>query len=140
MNETVDVFDLIKQGKEPVSIPRPTKLTGKDLNDLLVAKGILHKKTDSDELKEPIGGFLKNATITVDAFYFTANGPLLMMFELQAQGPSGEELIQTLTGDKELGGLFGVASASARILCCTKGSFETLLRYAAELSAKKTDV
>jgi hypothetical protein len=140
MNETVNVFDLIKQGKEPVSIPGPTPLEGKDLTDLLIAKGILHKKTDSDELKEPIGGFLKDATITVDAFYFTSNGPLLMIFELQARGPNEEEPIQALTGDKELGGLFEVTSASARVLCCTKGSFEILLRYAAELSASKPDV
>jgi hypothetical protein len=140
MNETLNVFHLIEQGKEPVSVPGPVELVGKDLTDLLIAKGILHKKTDSDELKESIGGFLKNTPITVDAFYFTSNGPLFMVFELQPRGLRGEEPIQALTGDKELGGLFEVTSASARVLCCTEGSFETLRRYAAELSAKETVV
>lgn len=140
MEENLNVFDLIEQGNEPVSISRQTRLNGKDLKELLIAKGILHKKTDSSGLKEPIGCFLKDGPIMVDAFYFTTNGPLLMMFEIHAQGPRGKELIAMLTGDKELAGLFGVASATARILRCSKGSFETLLGYVAELCAKKTDV
>jgi len=143
MNETLDVFVLIEEGKEPVCIRMPTELNGKDLNDLLVAKGILHKQTDSDEIKEPIGGFLKGAAITADAFYFTDKGPFLMMFDMETKSKdkSGNEVgvIAGLTGDSDLEQLFMVTGASARVLCCTRGSFETLRRYAAELSAKKTD-
>lgn len=135
---------LIEEGKEPVCIERPTELKGKDLNDLLVAKGILHTKAGSAEIKEPIGGFLKNATITVDAFYFIDKGPFLMVFDMgtKTKDKSGNEVgaVAVLTGDSDLEQLFVVTDASARVLCCTKGSFETLRRYAAELSAKKTDV
>jgi hypothetical protein len=144
MNETVDVFVLIEEGKEPVCIKRPTELEGKDLNDLLVAKGILHTKADSAEIKEPIGGFLKDATIVVDAFYFIDKGPFLMMFDMgtKTKDKSGNEVgvVAGLTGDSELEQLFHVTAASTRVLCCTKGSFEILRRYAAELSAQKTDV
>ena len=142
MSEASDVLVLIEEGKEPVYITKPTELKGKDLNDLLVAKGILHKKADSDEIKEPIGGFLKDATIAVDAFYFIDKGPFLMMFDIatKASDNSGNEVgvVARLTGDSELEQLFVVTAASARVLCCTQGSFETLQRYAAELSAKKS--
>lgn len=142
MSETADVLVLIEEGKEPVYITRPTELKGKDLNDLLVAKGILHKKADSDQMKEPIGGFLNDATITVDAFYFIDKGPFLMMFDMETETKdnSGNEVgvVAGLTGDSELEQLFVVTGASARVLCCTKGSFETLQRYAAQLSAKNS--
>ena len=135
---------LIEEGKEPVCIKRPTELKGQDLNDLLVAKGILHTKAGSAEIEEPIGGFLKDATITMDAFYFIDKGPFLMMFDLgtNTQDKSGNEigLVAGLTGDSDLEQLFTVTGASARVLCCAKGSFETLRRYAVELSAKQTDV
>jgi hypothetical protein len=144
MNETADVLVLIEEGKEPIYITRPTELNGKDLKDLLVAKGILHKKADSDEMKEPIGGFLKDATITVEAFYFIDKGPFLMMFDMgtKTKDKSGNEVgvVAGLTGDNDLDQLFVATGASARVLCCTKGSFETLRRYVAELSAKKADV
>ena len=44
-------------------------LAGKDLKDLLVAKGVLHRKADTGDINEPIGGFLKDAAITVEALY-----------------------------------------------------------------------
>ena len=144
MNQTVDILGLIEKGKEPVSIAWPTELKGKDFNHFLVEKGILHKKADSDELEEPIGRFLIDAAITVQAFYFTDKGPFLMMFDIKTMTikQSGEEVgvIAGLSGDSDLEQLFAVTGACARVLRCTKWSFKTLRRYIAELSAHRTDV
>lgn len=141
MTETVDVLVLIQQGKDPVFITSPTLLAGKDLKDLLVAKGVLHRKADSGDINEPIGGFLKDAAITVEAFYVSHSGPLLMQFDLEteAKDNTGNEVgvVEALTGDSDLEQLFVATGASARVLCCTKGSFDTLRRYVAEISAKR---
>lgn len=111
MDKTADVFVLIKEGKEPVYVTRPTHFKGEDLNDFLVAEGILHKKADSDEIKEPIGSFLNAARITVDAFYFTDKEPFLLMFDMKTKtkDKSGNEIgaIEGLTGDSDLEQLFG---------------------------------
>jgi hypothetical protein len=137
MSETVDLLALVREGREPVRIERPAELGGKDLNDLLVAKGILHRTAGSGAVKEPIGDFLKmkDSPVTVEAFYFTDRGPFLMMFDIEtkAKDRAGKEVgvVARLTGDDDLGQLFEVTDASARVLCCTKGAFEELRRYTA---------
>jgi hypothetical protein len=143
MTENVDVLVLIQEGKDPVFITSSTVLVGKDLKNLLVAKGVLHRKADTGDIDEPIGGFLKDAAITLEAFYFSDSGPVLMQFDLEtaAKDETGNEVgvVAALTGDSDLEQLFVPTGASARVLCCTKDSFETLRRYAAEVSAKRTN-
>jgi hypothetical protein len=126
---------LIEEGGDPVSIPKPDMVQGKDFKAFLVAKGILHKKAGSDEIEEPIGALLKDAPFTMYAFYFTNRGPFLMMInlEMKSADKSGKEVgvIAELTGDSDLEQLFVVKDARARVVCSTKGSFEVLHCYAA---------
>jgi hypothetical protein len=141
VTETIDVLTLIRQGKDPVFITSPTVLAGKDLKELLVARGILHHKADTGDINEPIGAFLKDAAITMEAFYVSTSGPLLMQFDLEteAKDNAGNEVgvVAGLIGDRDLEQLFLATGASARVLCCAKASFTTLQRYAAELSVQK---
>lgn len=131
MAEAVDVLALIEQGKDPVFITSPTALGGKELKQFLVAKGILQRQ--SDATGETIAGLIGDTPIMLDAFYFSDSGPLLMQCDVQASQQAGA--MEQLTGDRDLAQLFTPAEdAFVRVLGCSKGAFETLRRYVAELA------
>ncbi len=137
-----DAIDLIEKGAAPDSVPMPVRLEGKKLKEFLVNQGILHKKAGSDELKERVGVFLKDGSITVDAFYFTKDGPLLLLFEVaMSSTTAGQEIgiVRSLTGDSDLEQLFKFTSAKARIVRCTRTTYGALQRYAAKLASQNRD-
>lgn len=80
---------------------------------------------------QPQGGLIEDTTISCEAFYFTTNGPLLMMFALRFN----RGLIESLTNDPALGALFDVKGASVRILRCKPEAFDTLKDYVAALTS-----
>ena len=133
----------VKDGA-PVFLTRPIRLEGKNLKKFLIAKGVLTLKTANDtsddpEVNETVGKFLNIATISLEAFYFTTKGPLLMMFDLSTKGTiNGQEVgvIGALTDDPSLSQLFDVTGASVRIFRCPKGSYRVLEKYAAALSGE----
>ena len=133
----------VKNGA-PVFITRPIRLEGKNLKKFLIAKGVLTTKikddpADDPEVVETIGKFLNIATISLEAFYFTSKGPLLMMFDLSTKGTvNGNEVgvIGALTEDPSLSQLFDVTGASVRIFRCPAGSYRVLQKYAAALSGE----
>lgn len=107
----------------PVYITRPIRINGKNLKNFLDTK----KVTLPDEIKN----LIEDTMISCEAFYYTKDGPLLMMFELKFQ----DGLIETLTKDADLGKLFDIQGASVRVFKCSKDAFTVLENYAAELSA-----
>ncbi|MCC7471625.1 hypothetical protein IT404_08100 [Candidatus Nomurabacteria bacterium] len=133
---------------EPVYIAKPIRLEGYNLRKFLIGKGILHEKADTEkddkgqeikgpdgkpkkQLEEAYGRLIDDATISCQAFYFTAgDNPLLMMFDLQLKNG----LIESLTGDKDLGDLFDITGASVRLLRCKEEDFPKLQAYAAQLA------
>jgi len=133
MAEAVDVLVLIQEGKDPVFITSPTVIGGKELKHFLVTKGILRQQ--ADPAREPIAGFIGDTPISMSVFYFSDSGPVLMQFEVEAGRQAGA--VEQLTGDRDLGQLFKPEEAFVRVFCCTKGSFATLRRYAAELSGQQ---
>ena len=80
---------------------------------------------------QPQGGLIEDTTISCEAFYFTTNGPLLMMFALRFN----RGMIESLTNDPALGALFDVKGASVRILRCKPEAFDTLKDYVAALTS-----
>jgi hypothetical protein len=130
MAEAVDVLVLIEEGKDPVFITSPTVLGGKELKAFLVARVILERQAAS--ANAPITGFIGNTPISVNVFYFSDSGPVLIQFEIQAGRQA--VTVEQLTGDPDLGQLFTSEDAFVRVFCCTEGSFGTLRCYAAELS------
>jgi hypothetical protein len=133
MAEAVDVLVLIEEGKDPVFITSPSVLGGKELKDFLVAKGILQRQADA--ASESIAGLIGDTPIKLDAFYFSDSGPVLMQFDVAVGGHAGA--MEQLTGDRDLAQLFTPGDAFVRVLRCSKGAFETLRRYAAELSSQQ---
>jgi hypothetical protein len=108
----------VKDG-EPVFITKPIRLKGKNLKTLL-GKFKLDKK---------VMDLIEDTSISCEAFYYTIEGPLLMMFALKFD----KGLINTLTGVKELSDLFEVKGASLRVLRCAPSSADVLKQYAALL-------
>ena len=106
----------------PVFITKPVVLELEKFKTFLQNKKI--------ELPEPIAELLTDTSIGCNAFYFSNNGPQLMMFEISFK----KGLIESLTGDADLGALFDITGASARYIKCTKADFETLKQYAAILA------
>lgn len=107
---------------EPVYITKPIKIDGKNLKAFLTTKKVT--------LPEKVTKLIEDTKISCEAFYYTNNGPLLMMFALKFE----TGLIETLTNDKDLGKLFDVLGASVRVFRCSKSSFPVLEKYCAELS------
>jgi len=107
----------------PVYITKPIRIDGKNLKAFFVAKGVT--------LPDALTGLIEDTKISCEAFYYTNNGPLLMMFALKFD----QGLIKSLTGDDALGQLFDVQGASVRILKCPATSFPVIQQYVAELSA-----
>jgi len=112
----------VKDGK-PVFITKPIRINGENLKNFLGKKGV--------ELPDPLTKLIQNTQISCEAFYYTKDGPLLMIFAIKFEGG----LIKTLTGDDDLENLFSIQGASVRVFRCLKGSFEVLKQYAAGLAA-----
>lgn len=108
---------------QPVYITNPIRINGKNLKAFLANKKI--------DLPKPVSDLIEDTQISCEAFYWTQNGPLLMMFALKFD----EGLIGTLTGDADLGKLFDIQGAAVRVLRCPQSSFDVLKKYAAGLSA-----
>ena len=111
----------IKDG-QPVYITKPIRINGENL------KKFLDKKEVS--LPNEVTALIENTKISCEAFYYTKDGPLLMMFELKLKGG----LIESVTGDEDLGALFDIQGASVRVFRCPEKSFPVLEKYCAELS------
>ena len=115
----------------PVYITKPIRIDGKNLKDFLTAKKISLPPAIGGDGTDKNPGLIANLKISCEAFYFTTDGPLLMMFALTVQ----DGLIKTLTGDDALGKLFDVQGASVRILRCPATSYSVLQDYVTELTA-----
>lgn len=109
---------------QPVYITKPIRINGEGLKNFLSEKGV--------SLPEAVTNLIEKTEISCEAFYYTKDGPLLMMFALKLEAG----LIETLTGDKDLGKLFDIRGASVRVFRCSKEneSFSVLKNYCAELS------
>lgn len=110
----------VKDG-EPVYITKPIRIKGANLKTFLSKKGVT--------LPEAVTKLIEDTSISCEAFYYSHEGPLLMMFALKFE----EGLIASLTGDADLGALFDVKGASVRVLRCSEKSFDVLKQYAAGL-------
>lgn len=106
---------------EPVFITKPIRINGENLKAFLTNKGV--------ELPEAISKLIEDTKISCEAFYYTKDGPLLLMFALKFE----DGLIASLTGDEDLGKLFDVKGAALRVLRCTEKNFDILKQYAAGL-------
>ena len=115
----------------PVYITKPIRIDGKNLKDFLTAKKITLPPAIGGDGTDKNPGLIANLKISCEAFYFTTDGPLLMMFALVVQ----DGLIKSLTGDEALGKLFDVQGASVRILRCPASSYSVLQDYVTELTA-----
>lgn len=119
---------------QPVYITKPIKLEGKKLRKFLVRKQVLTLKDAQQpdgDVKESYGNLIADATVSIDAFYFTVGtSPLLMMFDLELK----DGLITSLTNDADLGELFDITGASVRLLRCKEQDFPILQKYAAQLA------
>jgi hypothetical protein len=107
---------------EPVFITKPIRIDGKNLKVFLNEKGV-------KDIPKGISDLIEDTKISCEAFYYTKDGPLLMMFALKFD----TGLIASLTGDKALGALFDVKGAAVRVLKCPKDSFDILKQYASGL-------
>lgn len=110
----------VKDG-EPVYITKPIRISGEHLKKFLAKKGV--------DLPEAVSNLIEDTKISCEAFYYTKDGPMLLMFALKFE----EGLIASLTGDKDLGDLFDVKGASVRLLRCEENAFDVLKQYAAML-------
>ena len=108
---------------QPVYITKPIRINGKNLKDFLANKQV--------NLPKPVSDLIEDTSISCEAFYWTKDGPLLMMFALKFD----EGLIGTLTGDADLGKLFDIQGAAVRVIRCPQSSFDVLKKYAAGLAA-----
>jgi hypothetical protein len=115
----------------PVYITKPIRIDGKNLKEFLTAKKIALPASIGGDGTDKNPGLIANLKISCEAFYFTSDGPLLMMFALTVQ----DGLIRSLTGDEALGKLFDVQGASVRIMRCPASSYSVLQDYVAELTA-----
>jgi hypothetical protein len=125
--------DISKDKDRPVYLTKPITLDGEKF------KAFLEKKIT---LPDRIGKLLKNIAISCNAFYYVSEHPppkeaekstkpLLMMFSLSFKNAG---LIESLSGDKDLGDLFDITGASVRIFRCPAESFKVLEDYAKSLS------
>ncbi|MGE0683353.1 MAG: hypothetical protein AB7P69_20940 [Candidatus Binatia bacterium] len=113
----------VKDGK-PVYITKPIRIKGDKL------KPFLEKKLGKGKIPDNVMSLIADTSISCEAFYYTKDGPLLIMFALQFN----DGLITTLTGDPELGELFDIQGASVRLFRCPEKSYSVLQNYAAELT------
>ncbi len=108
---------------EPVYITKPIRIKGENLKKFLANKGVT--------LPDAITNLIEDTQISCEAFYYSNNGPMLLMFALKFE----EGLIASLTGDADLGALFDIKGASVRLLRCAESSFDVLKQYAAGLES-----
>ena len=114
--------------KTPIFISKPIKITGKDLIAFLQSKDIKIPENFS---------IVEKSSVSCQAFYYTKEGPRLMMFqvsfnETDADGKK-DELFSSLTGDPHLKNLFKVNHISLRYIKCDPGDIKKLEAYAATL-------
>lgn len=125
---TLVIADVTKVTAEtnaaPVYLTRPISLKFDNLMKFLQSKGV--------DIPKELGGFMAAIELSCDAFYFSKDGPLLMMFSLA----NTEGIIKSLTGDDDLGQLFDVNGGSVRIFRCSKDKLPVLQAYAAELAGE----
>ena len=125
--------DISKDKDRPVYLTKPISLNAKKFKAFLEKKITLPKR---------IGDLLENITISCNAFYYVSETsppeetdksktPLLIMFSLSFKNAG---LIESLSGDKDLGELFDITGASVRIFRCPAESFKVLEDYAKSLS------
>jgi hypothetical protein len=107
---------------QPVYITKPIRINGANLKTFLVNKKV--------SLPDKLSNLIEDTKISCEAFYWTQDGPLLMMFALKFD----KGLIESLTGDKDLGSLFDIQGAAVRVIRCPKSSFDVLKQYAAGLA------
>jgi hypothetical protein len=123
---TIPDVGAVKSGASPVYITKPIKLELDKLKTFLEKKNV--------KLPDEVGRLLSDSQLSCDAFYFTANGPLLMFFQLKFT----KGLIASLTGDPAIGELFDVNGAAVRVLRCpTQEALTALQNYAAELREQR---
>jgi hypothetical protein len=106
----------------PVYITKPIRINGQNLKAFLAKKNV--------NLPEKVTKLIEDTMISCEAFYYSNNGPLLMVFAIKFE----EGLIGSLTGEPELGALFDIQGASVRVLRCPQNSFDVLKQYAAGLA------
>lgn len=112
----------VKDG-EPVYIDKPIRIKGANLKNFLAKKNIT--------LPDAVTNLIEDTQISCEAFYYSNNGPMLLMFALKFE----DGLIASLTGDEDLGALFDVKGASVRVLRCPEKSFDVLKQYALALES-----
>ena len=126
-HSTVMIPDLAKIGDGPVYITKPVTIDGGNLRTFLKSKGIF---ADTEKGPTPWEKLIADAKISCEAFYYTKDGPLLMVFQIELK-----EGLLTDLGGKELGDLFEIHGASVRVLRCPNAdAFKTLQEYCASLS------
>ena len=130
-DSTVMIPDLAKIGDGPVYITKPVTIRGNNLKLFLKSKGIFpDPEKEKDKKPSPLEKFIADANISCEAFYYTKDGPLLMVFQIELK-----EGLLTDLGGKQLGDLFEIHGASVRVLRCPNAdAFKTLQEYCANLS------
>ncbi len=113
----------VKDGK-PVYITKPIRIKGDKLKPFLI------EKLGEGKIPANVMALIANTSISCEAFYYTKDGPLLIMFALQFN----DGLIYSLTNDASLGALFDIQGASVRLFRCPESSYPVLQNYAAELA------
>ena len=118
-------------GTSPVYLAKPLSLELGDLANFIQKKTSTDLKTVGAEGGKPgpLERFLKNTSVSVNAFYFrkgkkdaTKPIPPLMLMQFALNFDAGKEgkggLIKSLTGDEDLGNLFDIKGVSLRVLQC----------------------
>lgn len=119
---TLMITDVSNIDGQPVYITKPIRINGKNLKGFLENKKI--------DLPDRVKALIDETKISCEAFYYTKDGPLLMMFALKIE----DGLIASVTDDEHLGKLFDIQGASVRVFRCPETSFPVLEKYCAELS------
>ena len=108
----------------------PIMIDSKDLMNFLEHAGIKMPEVLMES------AHIADTKVSCEAFYYTTNGPLLIMFELAFRDKEGKAgFIKRLTGVKALGELFDVQGAFVRLFRCPRESFPSLRQYCARLAA-----
>lgn len=128
---TVVISDVTRIGEgAPVYITKPMILEFKKLEAFLEGNGV--------QMDSSLKGFMRGIDLSCDAFYYSHNGPLLMMFSLT----SADGIIKSVVKGKDeklgeqLGDLFDVKGGSVRIFRCSRDKLPVLQAYAAELTGE----
>src|SRR6266481_6174936 len=124
----------VKEGTSPVYLAKPLSLELKNLANFIQKKtktDLTKVGTEGGKTTGPLGKFLTNTSVSVNAFYFRAGKedktpantiPRLMLMQFALNFDAGKEgkggLIKALTDDDDLGALFDITGVSLRVLQC----------------------